>query len=98
MSTIDTNDITGMVIVVMGLVIVVLNVHNIRVCIARDRWIYGFYAVSGLAISISFILAIVDTFTGGSGLVPPELGRPSVILLVGSVVINSILHYKKGRC
>jgi hypothetical protein len=98
MTVVDGNDITAGVLVVIGLVIFALNVRTAFVCEARDRFVHIWYAVSGVGISFAFALAIYDSFMGGAGLVPPEIGRPSVIMLAGSVMIASILHYRRGRC
>jgi hypothetical protein len=96
--TVDINDITAGVIILLGLVVVVLCTRLIVSCPPKERWINILCALAGLAIVITFILALADSIKGGSGLVPPDLGRPSVILVMGALAATVIIRFRKGSC
>jgi hypothetical protein len=49
-------------------------------------------------IVISFALALANTLGGGAGLVMPEIGRPSVILIVFALAVRLVTVSRKGKC
>lgn len=91
-------DFTAIVNVVLGLVVFVLEIRTGRSCAKSEQWVYYLKAMAGLGLALAFFVAIVDTFKGGTGTVPMEIGRPAVTLALTALVIGAIVQHKKGNC
>jgi hypothetical protein len=96
--TTDLNTISAVVIIVGGIIIFVLSVYLAGICAPRERWMNVFGALAGLMIVISFAMALANTLGGGAGLVMPEIGRPSVILIVFALAVRLVTVSRKGKC
>ena len=94
---IGINDVTGLINVILGVIVCVLEIRTARTC-TRDKWLYYLKAAAGAILAVSFGLAVISGFSGGSGLVMPELGRPAVTLALASMMLGAIIQYKRQDC
>ena len=96
--TITINDISAGINVLLGVVVFGLELRAARACDV-NRWVYVVKAMAGAALALSFLLAIIDSASGGGGLVPPAIGRPAVTLALGALAVGAIMQrHKRGNC
>lgn len=97
MNVIGVDDIAAVINVILGLIVFVLEFRIARQC-RQGKWVYYLKSAAGLILAAAFATAIIGSFSGGSGLVPPEIGRPAVTIALTALAVGAIYNHKSGEC
>ena len=98
MLPLDWADYTAFLIATLGLIVLILELRSYRQnCGWPWRWIYLFKGISGLYMTIIFMIAVFNGW-GIDGRVAALPGRVGAIFILTALALGAIVNNKRSDC